>query len=179
MSIIILSVNYMLERRYLLSAFWFCVAVNVKQITVYYSLAYFFFLLMVYCFTPSFNLKNFLKLGSIVIATLALVYLPFYKSIDRVYYFLTGGEVKRQTDPISNLNSLVSFIEILIDFKYTGKYLIPAPFKVLLLGASGFLLARFMRSKLQEKFFPLFLYISSCAFFHIMDYVHVKHLAYM
>ena len=169
----------MLEQRYLMSAFWFCVAVNVKQITVYYSLAYFFFLLMAYCFTPSFNLKNFLKLGSLVITNIAVVYLPFYKSFDRVYYYLTGGEYHRLLNPISNINSLVSFSEIFIDFKYTKTYLIPVSCKVLLLGVSGLLLAWFMRSKLQEKYFPLFMNISSWAFYHFMDYVHAKHLAYV
>ena len=36
-----------------------------------------------------------------------------------------------------------------------------------------------MRSRLDEKQFPLFCFISCFVFFHIMNHIHAKHIAYM
>ena len=74
MSIMILSISYMLEKQYLKSAFWYYIAVNVKQITAYYCLGYLLFLLQVYCFTPTFNRKKFYKLSFLVLFIVAAVY---------------------------------------------------------------------------------------------------------
>ena len=109
LALTILSMAYILQHRYLLSAFWYCVALNTKQLAVYYSLAYFLYLLIVYGLTPSFNFKNLFKLASLVIGFHALLYLPFVSSFDKMLFNMTkGGYLKLPGAP--NLPNLYTFL---------------------------------------------------------------------
>lgn len=81
--ITLFSINFMLQKRYLLSAFVYCIVILTKHITLYYGFGYFAFLLLHYCVTISksasisINLSNSVKLATIVLFTFAVVLLPF------------------------------------------------------------------------------------------------------
>ena len=92
LALTVVSMAYILEQRYLMSAFWYCLALNSKQLTLYYSLAYFLYLLIVYGLTPSFNFKNLVKLGSLVIVFHTLLYLPFVSSFHSMLLLLSGSQ---------------------------------------------------------------------------------------
>ena len=76
----------MLQKRYLLSSFLYCVALQTKHTMLYYGFVrYFTFLLLNYCLIVSergFSVKwsNSLKLVSIVIGSLFLCFPPFQVS---------------------------------------------------------------------------------------------------
>ena len=160
-AITILSFCYMIERRYLMSAFWYCFVLSTKQITAYYSLAYFIYLLIVYGFTPSFNFTNLFKLGSLVIVFHAIVYLPFVGNLESVYHQLTGGSANAIKYPMPNLQCLYSFLEVLYAGKYSKTLLFPPYIKAILFLVSMAILGRFIYFRHQNpKYFPLFAFLS-------------------
>ena len=63
----------------LLSAFFFTCLLSFKHIYLYLAPAYFFYLLRTFCLSPSFRPQflNAIKLGSVVLGTLALAFGPF------------------------------------------------------------------------------------------------------
>ena len=94
--ITLFSINFMLQKRYLLGAFIYCVVVLTKHITLYYGFGYFAFLLLNYCVTFSksgfqINLLNTVKLGSIVLSTFVAVLYPFKLQFERMLFLLGGG----------------------------------------------------------------------------------------
>ncbi|XP_053204391.1 probable dolichyl pyrophosphate Glc1Man9GlcNAc2 alpha-1,3-glucosyltransferase [Panonychus citri] len=66
--IFLLSLARMAEEKFLESAFWFTILLNMKHIYLYVAPAYFIYLLRVYCFDKDlqFLRNNFVKLSSIV-----------------------------------------------------------------------------------------------------------------
>lgn len=66
--ILLLSLARMVEEKFIESAFWFSILLNMKHIYLYVAPAYFIYLLRVYCFDKDlkFLRVNFAKLSSIV-----------------------------------------------------------------------------------------------------------------
>lgn len=85
--VLLLAVARIFQNRCLEAAFWFAVLLNLKHIYLYVAPAFFVYLLRSYCFVPvrrgltfrlsDFNMKNFLKLGSIVLLVFAVSLGPF------------------------------------------------------------------------------------------------------
>lgn len=87
----ILSLEF--QEKYLLSALWFCVLLNMKHIYVYLAPAYFVYLLRNYCMATNLNnksilysvsAKNVATLGSLVLSVFFITYIPFYDHIGQV-----------------------------------------------------------------------------------------------
>ena len=115
--ITLFSINFMLQKRYLLGAFIYCVVVLTKHITLYYGFGYFAFLLLNYCFTFSksgfqINLLNTVKLGSIVLSTFVAVLYPFRLQFGRMLFLLGGGNNNPLGYPVPNFQFLYSLSEL-------------------------------------------------------------------
>ena len=115
--ITLFSINFMLQKRYLLGAFIYCVVVLTKHITLYYGFGYFAFLLLNYCFTFSksgfqINLLNTVKLGSIVLSTFVAVLYPFKLQFERMLFLLGGGNNNPLGYPVPNFQFLYSLSEL-------------------------------------------------------------------
>ncbi|CAH1107172.1 unnamed protein product [Psylliodes chrysocephalus] len=91
--ILLISIAYMLQAKYLQSAFWFTILLNMKHIYIYLAPAYFIYLLRHYCLQGSLQmnkifsfgkLKNFITLGSLVLSIFLITFLPFYDHIPQV-----------------------------------------------------------------------------------------------
>ena len=175
LAFVILSMAYVIEHQYLMSAFCYRVALNSKQIAVYYSLAYF---LIVYGLTPSFNSKNLLKLGSLVIMFHFLLYLSFVSSIDKMLYSMSGG-FDKSFFLVPNIPNLYTLLELVMESKYTRTYRIPQIGRVLVMGAFIVVLGKLICQRRDSKHFPLFAFISGLAFYNSLDLVHPKHHAYL
>lgn len=119
----LLSLNFLLQRRYLLASFLYCVALLTKQIIVYHGFGYFAFLLLHYCLTVSerfegsrsfsVNWGNSLKLASIVIGSFACVMLPFRSQFGDIVYSMTGGNNAKLGYPMPNLQFFYSLTELI------------------------------------------------------------------
>lgn len=83
----LISISYMLEEKFLKSAFYFAVLLNMKHIFVYISPIYIVYLLKAYCWQSS-SLKSVAwklsKLGLITVGVTALSFGPFYDHIPQV-----------------------------------------------------------------------------------------------
>lgn len=79
----------MMQSKYLQSAFFFAVLLNMKHIFIYASPVYIAFLLKFYCWNgkPVSSLVNLIKLGLITIGVTALSFGPFYDHIPQVRQF--------------------------------------------------------------------------------------------
>ncbi|CAG5121033.1 unnamed protein product [Candidula unifasciata] len=82
--IMLLSVTRMLQERFVESAFWFAVLLNMKHIFIYVAPAWFIHLLRNFCFQgnkpvslTSFSLHNFLTLASVVALVFGASFGPF------------------------------------------------------------------------------------------------------
>ncbi|KAL3279467.1 hypothetical protein HHI36_016977 [Cryptolaemus montrouzieri] len=91
--ILLLSIADMCNDRFLKSAFWFVVLLNLKHIYVYASPAYFIYLLKTYCLCnrPISDVvltqkcwSNTIKLGSVVIGVFVISFLPFYDHLPQI-----------------------------------------------------------------------------------------------
>ncbi|CAH1154980.1 unnamed protein product [Phaedon cochleariae] len=91
--ILLISIAYMIQDRFLWSAFWFTVLLNMKHIYIYMAPAYFIYLLRHYCIGGPLNfksicsvgtLKNLGLLGSIVLGIFIATFLPFHDHIPQV-----------------------------------------------------------------------------------------------
>lgn len=85
--------NYYFQDKYFLSAFWFCILLNLKHIYIYLAPAYFVYLLRHCCIRGAINFKNIssktcfknlLGLASIVVAVFLVAFMPFYDHIGQV-----------------------------------------------------------------------------------------------
>lgn len=77
----------MVQTKYLQSAFFFAILLNMKHIFVYASPVYIAFLLKFYCWnsaTISHSIKNLLKLAAVTIAVTIISFGPFYDHIPQV-----------------------------------------------------------------------------------------------
>ncbi|KYB29165.1 putative dolichyl pyrophosphate Glc1Man9GlcNAc2 alpha-1,3-glucosyltransferase-like Protein [Tribolium castaneum] len=86
--ILLLSLAYAIQGRYLLSGFWFAVLLNMKHIYIYLAPAYFVFFLKNYCLNSKhskFQIKNFIMLGSTVLAVFLATFLPFHNQLGQVF----------------------------------------------------------------------------------------------
>lgn len=85
---------FLFKENYLVSAFWFCVLLNMKHIYVYLAPAYFIYLLRNFCIvSTNLTVKNILQvvafkklliLGSLVLSVFFVTYIPFYDHIGQV-----------------------------------------------------------------------------------------------
>lgn len=93
--VLLISVSYMIEERFLCSAFWFAVLINLKHIYIYMAPVYFMYLLRNYCLTMvksgsqkfiniAVNYVNFFKLSAIVVAVFLVSFGPFYNQMAQV-----------------------------------------------------------------------------------------------
>ena len=93
-SIVILSVVLMYKKRVLLSALVYSLSILTKHITFFYSFGYVALLLFTYCLTFKpfrINLSNSVKLGTVVLASIVIVFFPFRHKLNEVKYYLFGG----------------------------------------------------------------------------------------
>lgn len=83
--ILLLSCGKMFQRKYIQSAFYFAVLLNMKHIFIYMAPVYFCFLLKHFCFgsVKSFA-KNVAKLGSVVLLVTAASFGPFVHQLPQV-----------------------------------------------------------------------------------------------
>jgi alpha-1,3-glucosyltransferase len=83
--ILLLSCGKMFQRKFIQSAFYFAVLLNMKHIFIYMAPVYFCYLLRVYCFgsIKSF-IANTIKLGSVVIGVTAISFGPFVEHLPQV-----------------------------------------------------------------------------------------------
>ncbi|CAG9864113.1 unnamed protein product [Phyllotreta striolata] len=91
--ILLISIAYMLQEKYLQSAFWFTILLNLKHIYVYLAPAYFIYLLRQYClrgplkFNAIFTcdtVRRFATLGMLVLSIFFVTFLPFYDHLPQV-----------------------------------------------------------------------------------------------
>lgn len=83
--ILLLSCGKMFQRKYIQSAFYFAVLLNMKHIYIYMAPVYFCFLLKHYCFgTVKDFVLNVMKLGSIVLLVTAVSFGPFINHLPQV-----------------------------------------------------------------------------------------------
>ncbi|XP_060523913.1 probable dolichyl pyrophosphate Glc1Man9GlcNAc2 alpha-1,3-glucosyltransferase [Cylas formicarius] len=94
---LLLSISFMLEGKYLWSAFWFTFLLNMKHIYLYLAPAYFVYLLRHYCMDVQLDGQirknitfskhifiNLVKLGLVVVGVFIASFLPFAKHIGQV-----------------------------------------------------------------------------------------------
>lgn len=83
--LLLLSCGKMFQKKYLQSAFYFAVLLNMKHIFIYMAPVYFCYLLKNYCFG---NVKNFIhnvsKLGSVVLLVTSVSFGPFLQHLPQV-----------------------------------------------------------------------------------------------
>ncbi|BFZ24570.1 hypothetical protein BsWGS_27609 [Bradybaena similaris] len=82
--IMLLSITRMIQERFVESAFWFAVLLNMKHIFIYVAPAWFIYLLRNYCFQANrpvtwnnFSLHNFMTLASVVGLVFGVSFGPF------------------------------------------------------------------------------------------------------
>ncbi|XP_056643004.1 probable dolichyl pyrophosphate Glc1Man9GlcNAc2 alpha-1,3-glucosyltransferase isoform X1 [Diorhabda sublineata] len=91
--ILLISVAYMFQEKYLQSAFWFSLLLNMKHIYLYVAPAYFIYLLRNYCLKGPLilhniltktTMKHFTLLGSVVMGVFLITYFPFYDQLPQI-----------------------------------------------------------------------------------------------
>lgn len=86
--ILLLSIAYMCEEKFLKSAFYFIVLLNMKHIFVYVSPVYIVYLLKFYVWhnsaTSINSVRNLIKLGCITLGVTALSFGPFINQLPQV-----------------------------------------------------------------------------------------------
>lgn len=86
--ILLLSIGYMCEEKFLKSAFYFAVLLNMKHIFIYVSPVYIVYLLKVYCWQGASSLastiSNLMKLATITLGVTALSFGPFIHQLPQV-----------------------------------------------------------------------------------------------
>ncbi|CRK93790.1 CLUMA_CG007318, isoform A [Clunio marinus] len=83
--ILLLSCGKMFQRKFLQSAFYFAVLLNMKHIFIYMAPVYFCYLIRHYCFgSISKFIQNVVKLGCVVIAVTSISFGPFIKHLPQV-----------------------------------------------------------------------------------------------
>lgn len=82
--ILLLSISYMAEEKFLKSAFFFAVLLCMKHIFVYISPVYVVYLLKIYCFRSTSYYMMFRKLTKLAVVTLSVVYTAFYPFRDHI-----------------------------------------------------------------------------------------------
>lgn len=84
--ILLLSCGKMFQRKYIQSAFYYSLLLNMKHIFIYIAPVYFFFLLKNYCF-GSFKqfTMNVIKLGSVAVTVTAISFGPFIDHLPQVF----------------------------------------------------------------------------------------------
>ena len=169
-----------------MSAFFYCIALNTKQLVIYYAPAYFIFMLNYCCFefdtkTHSFKRIKFwplFKLGAVVVATFAITYIPFFRSFGDIMFFLTGGEHSpyfHKCPPMS-----LRFCALLLVLRYIPhyRYAFESNFSVLAMLLTGFMVSVGLKNlKLDD--FPFMMFVSGSIFYHFGIYVHDKHAIYV
>lgn len=86
--ILLLSIAYMCEEKFLKSAFFFAILLNMKHIFVYVSPVYIVYLLKVYCWhnqTMKSAILNLAKLGIVTLGVTAISFGPFIHQMPQVY----------------------------------------------------------------------------------------------
>lgn len=86
--ILLLSIGYMCEEKFLKSAFYFAVLLNMKHIFIYVSPVYIVYLLKQYCWQGASSLastiSNLMKLATITLGVTALSFGPFIHQLPQV-----------------------------------------------------------------------------------------------
>lgn len=92
--ILMLSISYIMQEKYLQGAFWFSILINMKHIYLYIAPVFFIYLLRNFCFKSktnnvrdlfqSFAFRNFVRLGSIVLLISVISFGPFIYDIKQV-----------------------------------------------------------------------------------------------
>lgn len=85
--ILLISISYMLEEKFLKSAFFFAILLNMKHIFLYISPMYIVYLLKIYCLRSSSPFQVAVKLTKLAIITIGVTVLsfgPFYDQIPQV-----------------------------------------------------------------------------------------------
>lgn len=86
--ILLLSMGYMCEAKFLKSAFYFAVLLNMKHIFIYVSPVYIMYLLKVYCWqraSVATTILNLMKLAIITLGVTALSFGPFIHQLPQVW----------------------------------------------------------------------------------------------
>lgn len=83
--ILLLSCGKMFQRKFIQSALYFAVLLNMKHIFIYMAPVYFCYLIKYYCLgTIAGFIKNTLKLGSVVLLVTAISFGPFVRHLPQV-----------------------------------------------------------------------------------------------
>lgn len=86
--ILLLSIGYMCEEKFLKSAFFFAVLLNMKHIFIYVSPVYIVYLLKAYCWqsasTLTSTISNLMKLATITLGVTAISFGPFMHQLPQV-----------------------------------------------------------------------------------------------
>lgn len=109
--ILLLSIAYMCEEKFLKSAFCFAVLLNMKHIFVYVSPVYIVYLLKVYCWRSSSKSETFfnlVKLGFITVGVTAISFGPFIHQIPEVWSFSTLLDHWKKTIFFSSIFKVLS-----------------------------------------------------------------------
>lgn len=91
--LLLLSIAYMCQEKFLKSAFYFAILLNMKHIFVYVSPIYIVYLLKVYCWHSS-SIKsailNLTKLGAVTVGVTAASFGPFIHQMPQVCYLTSS-----------------------------------------------------------------------------------------
>lgn len=113
--ILLLSISYMCEEKFLKSAFFFAVLLNMKHIFVYVSPVYIVYLLKVYCWNSSSvqsAIWNLIKLGAITVGVTAISFGPFVRQFPQVGWFLTKRHFILNSDTISSRSLIFEYFRL-------------------------------------------------------------------
>lgn len=180
-ALIIWSTIFILQKRYLLAALLYCVAVLAKQISIYYSAGYVGYLLVHYVIHErKFDWLRLMKLVLIVIGSIIFAFLPFNIPTDKLSYQLTGGGNQAVGySPLPTMQMIYAIVVYGIDLDK----LHPMPVLITLALVVFFSLA-VMSLIHRERFdsrvrFPVYLVLSGLVFFELMPIAHEKHLLFI
>lgn len=86
LGLLAISVTLLLKQKHVLASIFFCLALNYKQMELYHSLPYFFYLLSICVPKPGQSASTgFIRLaiiGTTVLGTFALIWFPFIRNIE-------------------------------------------------------------------------------------------------
>ena len=173
-ALIIWTTILMLQKRYLLAALLYCVAVLTKQIAIYYSAAYVGYFLVYFVLDgKQIHWLRLIKLVLIVISSVVLTFLPFIGHINQAIHLITGGEnIQVSYGPLPSIQMVYALMRN--DFDLHALVPMPPLITLSFIGlASLFLMSLIYREQSSFRVrLPLYLSLSGVVFFVLMPIVH-------
>lgn len=175
---LILATTFILKENNLLATVLFCLALNYKQMELYHALPFFFYLLSSCIPKPGESylsgISNFVKIGSTVIFTFAIIWVPFLIDLDVILQVLHRQfPIDRGVfeDKVANIWCTLNIL-----FKFKVKFDNHQMLRICLFSTLAFLFPSCCDLFLHpsKKKFVLALINSSLAFFLFSFQVHEK-----